>query len=279
MRNFIVLLGLLCSTALFSQQGNSKNDIIVTTKGEFLQVKVTRVSENVISFNYPGETVVNEIKSGGIDKIVFASGRTQDFSGSVSATTVAPADTSQEPEVMPEPEAPSYEENLLAIVPLDFKRNGEYEKTLASTATDFVVGLVKAKAETQGITVLEMSTAIERLVEAGVSYDKLRQAGPEELREVFGAEYILFIAIDEKEKEGNSGTDATSPQESTELQRNINLKLYGADSEVEAYEVDFLENVFLNRASDSGSLVKSGKWKSSLRYLTDELFALNVFAE
>ncbi len=55
----------------------------------------------------------------------------------------------------------------------------------------------------------------------------------------------------------------------TQLERTINIRLYGTDSEVASFEMDFSENVFLNASTDNSSLSTGGKWKSSLRYLTE----------
>lgn len=55
----------------------------------------------------------------------------------------------------------------------------------------------------------------------------------------------------------------------TQLERTINIRLYGTDSEVASFEMDFSENVFLNASTDNSSLLTGGKWKSSLRYLTE----------
>ncbi|QLG43960.1 hypothetical protein [Costertonia aggregata] len=283
MKKIIVIFSLLFCGALIAQQNASKNDIIMTANGELLQVKVTKVTENVISFNYPGETVINEIKSDGVEKIVFASGRTQNFGGTKSTDGSTNKNLTVENTLPPKneiPVLPSYEENSVAIVPLDFKRNGSYEKTLASNATEYTVGLISGKAKTKGLKVLEMDKAIEKLVNAGVNYSKLRQASPDALRKIFGTEFILYLSIDENEKNSATPSDfmADAANDNSQLERMINLRLYQVDNDVETFEVDFSENVFLNKNSGQ-RLATSGKWKSSLRYLTEQLFASNVLTE
>ncbi|MGB5821736.1 MAG: hypothetical protein WBG90_19795 [Saonia sp.] len=285
MKNFIIVLGLLFCLSAVSQQNASKNDIIMTSDGQLLQVKVTKVTESSISFNYPGESVVNEIKSNGVEKIVFASGRTQNF-GSAGATTNTSAANNLQADstsLFPDEivEAPSYEENQMSIVPLNFKRNGAYSKTLANKATEYVVSLMSGKASTQGIEVLKMGTAIEKLVDGGVNYAKLRQSSPAELRDVLGTEYILYVTIDETQKDAATNSNFVSEiaNNNTQLERTINLRLYGADSEVESFEVDFSESIFLKKTVDNSNVLASGKWKSSLRYLTEQLFDSNVFVD
>lgn len=283
MRNIFIISGLLCCVYLFPQQGTSKNDIVFTMSGQLLQVKVTKVTDGAISFVYPGETVVNEINPAKLEKIVFASGRTQNFGGNGGEVIIAKENQDDTSEFMEEtPVVPTYEENKVSIVPLDFKRNGKYDKALANKATEYVIGLMSGKANTQGVQVLEMGKAIERLVDSGFSYGKLRQSSPEQLRDALGTEYILFVSIKEGEKNGNPESDLMAQEvsnNSTQLERTINIRLYGADSEVESFEMDFSENVFLNTSTDNSSLLASGKWKSSLRYLTEQLFTSNVFPD
>ncbi|WP_422079630.1 hypothetical protein [Ulvibacterium sp.] len=284
MKNVFIVSGLLFCMYLFPQQGASKNDIVFTTNGQLLQVKVTKVTDGAVSFVYPGETVVNEINPAKLEKIVFASGRTQNFGGNGNETIIAKENPGDATSAFMEeaPMAPSYEENIMSVVPLDFKRNGNYDKTLANKATEYVIGLMSGKANTQGVEVLNMGKAIERLVDSGFSYGKLRQSSPEQLRDALETEYILFVSIKEDEKNGSPESDLMAQEVSnknTQLERVINMRLYGADSEVESFEMDFSENVFLNKSVDGSNLLAGGKWKSSLRYLTEQLFTSNVFTD
>jgi hypothetical protein len=293
MRNLILAMVLLFGSTLYSQQNDLKNDIIVTTDGQFLQVKVTKVAEDVITFSYPSENVVNEMKRNGIDKIVFASGRTQNFN--ISTNTVASeADSSAvEKTAAPLAEAvktPNYVENTMAIMPMEFEKNGAYNKDLASGATDYFVGLVREKSGNDGIKVLRLEKAIEKLLDAGIGYEKLRQSTPEQLRNALGTEYILYVSIQEMEKDSTVAAssdfmddfmeDAPTSGSSMSMERVINLRLFGADSEEEAYEQVFSEQVFIKgqTGNEPGTEADSDKWKPSLEYLANRLFATNLFA-
>ena len=89
--------------------------------------------------------------------------------------------------------------------------------------------------------------------------------------------------IDEKEKATVKANldfmdEASSPVDNSQLERTIALRVYGADSEVEAFEIDFSENVFKRKGeNETSTLLSGGKWKASLRYLVDQLFTANVF--
>ncbi len=280
MRNLILIMGLLFCFNGFSQ-ANSKNDIIMTVSGELLQVKVTKVTEGAISFNYPGESVVNEISTKGVEKIVFASGRTQNFKGTATENPLAGTvveETSVPKDIFI---APSFEKNSVAIVPADFNRNGAYDKALSSNATAFVVNLLSGKTNTTGIDVLPMSEAVEKLIDAGVNYGQLRQSSPEALRKVLGTEYLLYVSINENE----TGSDAASNSvnnvvaDNAQMERLISIRLFNADSPEECFKIDFTEDLFMKKTGvNSGTLLAGGKWKSSLRYLSEQLFASKTFS-
>lgn len=283
MKYLILIVGLLFCTPLFSQQNDLKNDIIMTTDGQLLQVKVTKVAEDMVTFNYPGESGINEIKRGSIEKIVFASGRTQNFNGSAATANGSPTEA---PVALEETlKEPPYKENTLAIVPVKFESNGASDKTQASAATDFIVDLISQRAGT-GINVLPMEKAIEKLISAGMNYEGLRKSSPSQLRDILGTEYIMYVVIAEDEKDSTATTTTkadfmagtSTSGNHTQMGRAINLKVYGADSEVEAYAQDFSEQVFIRKTGDNlGSPPATDNWKASLGYLTDQLFASNVF--
>ncbi|WP_343485959.1 hypothetical protein [Allomuricauda sp. d1] len=286
MKTIVTLLGVLFFTVTFSQQNSAKNDIIMTNDGQLLQVKVVKVTEEAISFNYPGESVVNEIRPAKINKIVFASGRTQNFGGGDTTPQKSSNNATVSEELLPEqefiPEAPNYEEGLLAVVPIDFQRNGAYDKNLASAATKYIIGLMANKASSQGIQVQQMGTAIEKLIDSDFNYSKLKKATPEQLRGALGAEYLMYVTISENEKDAAATTTdfvSETSQNGTQVERNVNIRLYGAVSEVESFEVDFSENVFVSNTTDGSSLLANGKWKSSLRYLTEQLYASRALVD
>ena len=291
MRNLICMLGLLFFVNGFSQT-NVKNDIIVTADGQLLQVKVTKVADGTISFNYPGESVVNEIGSDGIEKIVFSSGRTQNFKGGGSTKSTPAVSQGGNGEVSllddiyseapAAPAAPSFEENSIAMIPAKFNRNQTYDKTLSGSATDFMVNLLSSKLNTTGLKVIPAREVVEKLVDAGVNYEKLRQASPEELRTILGTEYIMYVNIDENEsgsKSSKLNLENAKSSDSSQLERTVKFRVYKAANEEEFYKVDFLEDLFTIKTENSATSLASGKWKSSLRYLTQQFFAANLFSE
>lgn len=282
MKKLIFVLSFFFCANLLAQQNDLKNDIIVTTDGQFLQVKVIKVGADLITFSYPGESVVNELKPDGIEKIVFASGRSQNFNSANAA--VIDGTGISDSSVPPEVKTPGFVENSLAIVPLEFEKNGSYEKNLASEATDYIMDLTPGLAKKHGIEVLPKDKAIEKLLEAGINYNDLRQSSPARLREVMGTEYIVYVSINETNKESTTidksnymAGDSVS-ENIGQIQRAIVLNVYNPDSKDKAYEMVFSEQVSIRNFRDNQQTVSADDaWKSSLKYLVEQLFSSPVF--
>lgn len=305
MRNLFLAFAILLGLQSYAQQDSLKNDIIMTTDGQILQVKVTKVTDNIISFNYPGESVTNEIQSTGVNKIVFASGRTQNFGGTVSDT--AQVEKTPQPPASKTPEqqtsstfadymkpestitTPTFTKNTMAIIPVKFMKDGTYDKMLSRDATDHIVTLTTQNTGTSGIQILGKEEAIQKLLTAGINYEKLRSSSPQELRKVLGTEYLLYLTVEEKEKgkeiaKKSSGYDflsgedeaVTTNENKMQVELSAKLKVYDAKSEVEAFEVDFFETIF-KRTPAAANANMSNKWRSSLRYLTDQMYTSKIF--
>ncbi|MGB5820051.1 MAG: hypothetical protein WBG90_11255, partial [Saonia sp.] len=270
MKKLALLIGLLFSFSIFSQGSASKNDIIFTTNGELIQAKVVKVTDDTVSFNYPGETVINEMKSAGLEKIVFASGRTQNFNSKkaiASSSSLSLADNVDTPAIPSEEiyVLPSYEENTLAVIPFSYMRNNTYNKNLSSEVTAFVINFMASKAPLTTIETQSMPKTIKKLVDNGISHKRLGEASAEELRTIVGTQYILRASIEETT--GDSTASVTEEdKKGTEVVTRINLKLYDPENNVEKYEANFSDGQFLQKDSN-GYLKRDGNWKAPMEYV------------
>ena len=73
------LLLFLLSLSSFLSAQISKEDVILKINGESLRVNIISVDEK-ISFNYPNEKIISSLSKNCISKIIFSSGRTENFS-------------------------------------------------------------------------------------------------------------------------------------------------------------------------------------------------------
>ena len=116
----------------------------------------------------------------------------------------------------------------------------------------------------------------------GVNYDKLRQSSPEELRTIIGTEYLMYVDIDENEPDNAAQSfsmENAKSLEGSQLGRIISLSVFAPGNEEEFYKVDFTEDLFTSKTDNQATSMASGKWKSALRYLTEEFFAANLFTQ
>lgn len=206
MKNLITLVLVMCSYVAFAQ-GSTKNDIIITKNGELIQAKVVKVSSSTVSFNYPGETVINEVEKNTLEKIVFASGRTQSFGDTSSApsksgeTVFVPAEKSKP---IPKEEIflnQSVETGSLAIIPASFNKNGTYSKEFSSELSNYVAGYLAKKSAVHGLQVQDMTKTIRSLVDNGIGYQELKSASMRQLRDAVGTEFLLSIEVNEGQGE------------------------------------------------------------------------------
>ncbi len=283
MKKLIILCGILFSLLVSAQGHSVKNDIIVTKDGQLIQAKVVKVTEKLISFNYPGETAINEVAPSLLEKIVFSSGRTQTFGTGNSAKQ--PQELAQRDAPIPKEEiyigsaseyssAPSYTENELTVLPLSYIKNGVHSKKLSNQMTSFVTAFMASNAKPYGIVVTEMGVTIEQLVNADIGYEKLAAANPSELRQVLGSEFLLRAKLIDNTKRGSSDNPYAEDENSnfkTGIQ--IELELFRAGDDKERYEVSFSEEISLKQPTP----LLEGKWKSSIKYVLQQLLSAKSF--
>ncbi len=284
----LVLLAMLVLAAqqAFSQGSATVNDIIVMADGTFVQAKVTKITDETLTFNYPGEALINEVKLDKLERVVFASGRTQFFgdkqspnSGQIDQMAVQePQPTSGEDvyllPVQNQMKKALFEENTLAVLPITFMKNDTYDETLSMAATGHVMQLIDQGASQKGITVQDMGTTVSKLIDSGISFNDLDNAPVDKLRKTIGTEYILRVNVDQKTTSAKKAMgwaalhSESNDTPDNDLTANISLQLFDAENVSESYEVDFSEGLSVR---DKRNLGSAARWRSSLDYVLRQL--------
>ncbi|ADR23473.1 hypothetical protein MATR_26740 [Marivirga tractuosa] len=73
----LTILSFLIALTVMAQEESF--DQVNKTDGSSIEVKVTKVTTDFIEYNFPEESLTNQLKTSEIESIVFASGRTQTF--------------------------------------------------------------------------------------------------------------------------------------------------------------------------------------------------------
>ncbi|TAI48896.1 hypothetical protein [Flagellimonas allohymeniacidonis] len=278
MKKLFLLLFLPLAFVAFAQTGN--NDILFTNSGEIIQGKVVKVTASSISFSYPGETLINELSTTNLQKIVFSSGRTQNFSGSPessSATKMVAKENfipEQTKEPIPTEEiflGPGVENNKLVVVPSSFTKNGGFDKDTSSQITRFATTYLADKNQSQPIEVQEMSKTISMLVDAGIGFQQLATSPIDKLQAALKAEHLVIITVSEtknqsKPKSSGFYDDAPAQEAESSLKYDIELIVYGGEGK-ETYSTKLSDE-----RSYKSNLASGGQeWKTGLKYVLDQV--------
>ncbi|PRX54775.1 hypothetical protein CLV81_3179 [Flagellimonas meridianipacifica] len=287
----MLLLVLSLSLVAFGQQGNV-NDILFTKSGEIIQGKVVKVTGSTISFSYPGESLINEIGSDQLQKIVFSSGRTQNFSNNASGNTpsanannTTPPDEAVTTTTIPKEEiylgpgedtaVENNNNNRLAVTPMTFLVNGRYSKEISGQATQFATDYLARQNQSLPIEVQDMGMTIRKLVDAGIGFQQLSQTTSEKLQNVLGTEYLVLIEVNETHQKAQPKKDTgffDTQKEQTDSNSNVRYEieviLFGAGG-AEAYSSKFSNERSFKSALGNNS--PKNDWKTAMQYVLDQI--------
>ena len=259
-----VLLFLIFSLGLRAQS-TGKNDVITKLNGDELSGKVIEISDNEIKFSYPGETLVYTFKKTDIQKIVYASGRTETF------TKTIPAETKTDPlsseKTAPAEKSAVNHQNRVAILPFSYIADGQAAPdALSEKAQSACYSYLTKNAGTRQI--LDPRLTNTQLFKAGVHKDNMKGYTMDELCKILGVEFIVEGVV----TVNKSGV--SSQQSKTTDKSNDGSKQTSTHGTAEQeYETTVLLSIFNDKGSpvfnqDRKSILSGqGAYKSTIEYL------------
>jgi hypothetical protein len=292
MKRLITVFIVLFSAIGISQNATAKNDIIVMTDGKLLQAKVTKVTDEALSFTYPGEIVLNEVRLDKIEKVVFSSGRTQ-FFGKSSSNKIGTFKEELQPEskstipkddiyLLPAEDAPkkvTFTNNSISLLPIRFSENGNYSEQLSIAATDYTMSIIKQRGPKLGALAIDMKTTVSKLLDNGVKFNELNKIEDDQLHHILGTQYILIIEVNKNIKQSNTTSswadlkNSTANQNDKDYKIELSLVLLDAQTKTESFQINFNEALSvtdLHKMSNTEAL-----WKSSLSHAVSQLLNSN----
>lgn len=105
---------LLFATCFLNAQENS-SDQLYLSNGETFEVNIKKVDPETITYNFIGEDLENVVEKANVEKIIFKSGRKQQFTGIAALETAAIPDDF---------EYPTLKSDEGAILPFEFIIDG-----------------------------------------------------------------------------------------------------------------------------------------------------------
>jgi TolB-like protein len=180
---YTLIISLFLSINIYAQNTPAVNaDVIYKLNGEEMKGKVTKVTADELTFVYAGETLEYTIKKADVNKIVFASGRTE------TINQLAAADKTKDDVQMAAP--PADRHNKIAILPFAYlldKKPGADEIGYKAQEEAFAF-LGKYSA---GYKFLDPRSTNAALIKAGVTKEKMRGYTMKELCDILGVEYVV----------------------------------------------------------------------------------------
>jgi TolB-like protein/preprotein translocase subunit YajC len=197
-----------------------KEDIVVKTNGEEMKGKITKISDDDISFIYTGETLEYTVKKSGILKIVHSSGRVENINQPVQA---APE---RQKDVVAMTGTPVDHHNKIAILPFGFMvdRQPGSEEVGYKAQDDTYAFLTQHSA---GYTIIDPRTTNALLIKNGMTKDKLRGFTMKEICDVLGVEYLIDGTVLQNK---GAQTSSTSGYSDTKVKRDDGDKVKDVNS-------------------------------------------------
>jgi TolB-like protein len=264
---FLVFTMIICIEA-FPQ---NSPDVIIMLNGEQKSGKVMGIDENTIRFKYSGEDLEYTFKKSEINKIQFASGRTEVINEIVSSTQSTNTSTAAD------------RTNKLAVLPIEYITNDPSINTTGIADQIQFECVNRFKDETKNLKILDPMTTNSILAKNAISIDNFKTITPKELANILGVEYVVYgsftVTNDGASTYGSSVTTYKDKEERdyNDSKRDTKSKGTAITSNSSSTRISYDTHFDMNIYNDSGENIYSDSrspfggdpegYKGSVKYL------------
>lgn len=278
MKIFLYLSACLLSFACMAQPA-AKVDKVYLSDGRVLEVKVTKVTANIIEYTYPGETVANEEKVNNIRTIVYGSGRVQQFN--TATGDVAPGSPNANVSTAPQENAimdvRPITPNEMAILPVVFidKLNGTLSEENSKLAQAQIYDFFQDNmSHITPIQVQDTRNTNNYLRKAGMmNMAALDEIAIEDLQKALGVEYLIIskVSYTVNIKQNNNQTTVARTQDRSNGKSGV-----VSSSSSSSEDVTYTYNVILDIYKGSQKIYSETRepfltmeesWKDAYQYM------------
>jgi hypothetical protein len=272
----------VCSYFVVVGQPAEKVDVVFKANGDQLKGSVVEVTDNNIRFKYTGEQVIYTFKKSDIQKITFASGRTETFNNissvkSDSSTPVQNAVTATTP-VPASATTTSAEDrrNKVAILPFSFLKDGQNLPQEASAELQNEC-FTRLSGHSGTYSIIDPRATNTILAKAGIDKSNMIKYSMAEICRILGVEYVVDgMVIQNNTSQSSSGKTSYDFKKDNKKSNNDKISGSGRSStnvsqEYETFTTmniynDKSENIYSQRRKALFSTV--GAYKNTIGYLS-----------
>jgi len=230
----IVLCFIIMFRFMHAQQNAS--DQLFLANGETLAVTVKKVAPETITYSFTGEDLENIVVKADVVKIIFKSGREQQFSGGQPSETASiPSDF----------DYPTMKSNEGAILPFEFIVDGNANSEEGTEAQEYYYNNLMRRPERNTIPYQDVETTQKRLRAAGIvdAFD-MRDYEMTEIAEIVGAGILITGKITVDYRSTNSSTSGSTTTKVDTKKKKV--KTYSSDysSSTDEYDTHVVFRVY-----------------------------------
>ncbi|TCN53028.1 hypothetical protein D0809_21200 [Flavobacterium circumlabens] len=174
-----------------AQSAQKEQDILFMTNGEKKEGKILSIRGNTVKFIYTGETLEYDYEKADINKIIFASGRTEIINYFGNSEPAA------------RPSLPSERKGKIAVLPFEFMSNDPSLDVNLLGEQLQADSYLSIKKYTMGLELQDPITTNNLLAKNRLLYSNLKVISPKEMAELLGVEMVVYGAANIRNS-GNS---------------------------------------------------------------------------
>lgn len=189
----LLLLGFVATAALSQNSETKKTDRIIRKDFVVIDCTITKMTDNVVEYSLPNETLVTELDLSKVGRIEFASGRVQTFDA---------APQGEQAEVVMENMGalPKMErkQNTIAVLPVPYVNSetmASSEEVAKFAQNDIYSKLIDKSSNIFPLTVQDLRTTNSLLRKAGIDYKNIDEIPIEELEDILGVDNIVAAKV------------------------------------------------------------------------------------
>lgn len=171
---------LLIATVSVSAQ--NKVDTVIMNNGEKREGRVVLMMDKSLQFIYQGESLSYEFKKSEINKIIFASGRTEVITPAQASVPAVSSASGQSLE----------RKGKIAVLPFEFISNDPALNAGMMAEQLQADSFLSIKENTHGLEIQDPTTTNSILAKNKIDYTNLKTVTPEEMAVLLGVENVLY---------------------------------------------------------------------------------------